>query len=80
MTWTATGSGKFDENDEEGWTLLPGGKVLTVDAYTDIGDPSGTNSEIYDPSYRLMDERRQHDCAAVGFAWLVRSGSRDVAA
>jgi hypothetical protein len=50
LTWTATGSGKFDENDEEGWNLLPGGKVLTVDAYTDIGDPSGTNSEIYDPN------------------------------
>ena len=33
LTWTSTGSGKFDENDEEGWTLLPGGKVLTVDAY-----------------------------------------------
>ncbi|PYX02251.1 MAG: hypothetical protein DMG85_21865 [Acidobacteria bacterium] len=23
LTWTATGSGKFDINDEEGWTLLP---------------------------------------------------------
>ena len=27
-TWTSTGSGKFDDNDEEGWVLLPGGKVL----------------------------------------------------
>ena len=26
LTWTATGSGKFDENDEEGWNLLPGGQ------------------------------------------------------
>ncbi len=50
MTWTATGSGKFDENDEEGWNLLPGGKVLTVDAYTNIGDPNGKNSEIYNPT------------------------------
>jgi len=32
-TWATTGTGKFDDNDEEGWTLLPGGKVLTVDAY-----------------------------------------------
>jgi hypothetical protein len=32
MTWTATGAGKNDENDEEGWTLLPSGQVLTVDA------------------------------------------------
>lgn len=32
-SWATTGTGKFDENDEEGWTLLPGGKILTVDAY-----------------------------------------------
>jgi hypothetical protein len=50
LTWTATGTNKFDENDEEGWTLLPSGKVLTVDAYVDIGDPNGMNSELYDPS------------------------------
>jgi hypothetical protein len=50
LTWTPTGSGKFDENDEEGWNLLPGGKVLTVDAYTNMNDPTGTNSEIYSPS------------------------------
>ena len=50
LTWTPTGSGKFDENDEEGWTLLPGGKVLTVDAYVGMFDPNGTNSEIYNPS------------------------------
>ena len=49
LTWSATGSGKFDENDEEGWTLLPSGKVLTVDAYVDRFDPNGTNSELYDP-------------------------------
>ena len=57
MTWTETGtSTKADLNDEEGWTLLPNGKVLTVDCYTDAffhlipsypTDP--TNSEIYDP-------------------------------
>jgi len=50
LTWTPTGSGKFDSNDEEGWTLLPSGKVLTVDAYTDLDDPNGTNSELYTPS------------------------------
>ncbi len=49
MTYTATGSGKFDENDEEGWTLLPNGKVLAVDAYVDLSDPNGKNSEVYDP-------------------------------
>jgi len=50
LTWSTTGSGKFDSNDEEGWTLLPSGKVLTVDAYVDLDDPNGTNSELYDPA------------------------------
>ena len=53
LTWTPTGTGKFDINDEEGWTLLPNGRVLTVDAYVPTKtfpyDPTGTNSEIYDP-------------------------------
>ncbi|HTV64522.1 MAG TPA: hypothetical protein VMD98_02900 [Bryocella sp.] len=50
LTWTPTGTGKFDENDEEGWVLLPNGKVLTVDCYVNLNDPNGTNSELYDPS------------------------------
>lgn len=48
-TWAATGTGKFDDNDEEGWTMLPGGKILTVDAYV----PSGCckmGYQIYDPT------------------------------
>jgi hypothetical protein len=45
LTWTSTGTGKADVNDEEGWTLLPGGKVLTVDA-----NNGSTNSEIYNPA------------------------------
>ena len=57
MSWTQTGtSTKYDLNDEEGWTLLPNGKVLTVDCYTDfifglVGHypRNPTNSEIYDP-------------------------------
>jgi hypothetical protein len=53
LTWTPTGAGKFDPNDEEGWTLLPNGKVLTVDAYVPIAPfpylPKGTNSELYNP-------------------------------
>ncbi|HEY6252560.1 MAG TPA: kelch repeat-containing protein [Candidatus Angelobacter sp.] len=44
LTWTATGSGKADSNTEEGWTLLPNGKVLAVDTQ------NGTNSELYNPS------------------------------
>ncbi|HXA35771.1 MAG TPA: hypothetical protein VNW26_05515 [Steroidobacteraceae bacterium] len=57
LTWTETGTAtKADLNDEEGWTLLPNGKVLTVDCYTDFffglvpSYPANpTNSEIYDP-------------------------------
>ena len=30
--------------------MLPGGKVLTVDAYVNRFDPNGKNSELYDPS------------------------------
>ncbi|HEY2446699.1 MAG TPA: hypothetical protein VGI20_13270 [Rhizomicrobium sp.] len=45
VTWTATGSGKYGSNDEEGWTLLPTGDVLTVD----VGGGNST-AELYDPS------------------------------
>jgi hypothetical protein len=49
LTWTATGTGKFDVYDEEAWALLPNGKVLTVDAYVFTGT-CGTGTEIYDPA------------------------------
>jgi hypothetical protein len=53
LTWTSTGAGKFDPNDEEGWTLLPNKQVLTVDAYVPIPpfpyEPTGMNSELYNP-------------------------------
>ena len=32
LTWTSGGTGKLDRYDEEGWTLLPEGTVLTTDA------------------------------------------------
>jgi hypothetical protein len=48
-TWTATGTGKFDDNDEEGWTMMPGGKILTVDAY--VGSTCCSKGyQIYDPT------------------------------
>jgi hypothetical protein len=47
FTWAATGTGKADWNDEEGWTMLPGGNILTVDAYVGSYNSTGTNSEIY---------------------------------
>jgi hypothetical protein len=45
--------GKFDENQEEGWTLLPNGNVLTVDAYWNVKDPTGVNYETYDPTTQV---------------------------
>lgn len=48
LTWSATGAaGKADFNEEEGWTLLPNGTVLTVDTNN---TNNNTNSEIFDPS------------------------------
>jgi hypothetical protein len=43
LTWTTTGQNKADSNSEEGWTLLPNGKVLTVDATLSL------NSELFTP-------------------------------
>lgn len=43
LTWADTGANKADTNHEEGWTLLPSGKVLTVD------NNNGTQSELYNP-------------------------------
>jgi hypothetical protein len=53
QSWTQLDeSSKFDEFDEEGWTLLPNGKVLTVDAYVGSYDAGGMNSELWDPGAR----------------------------
>lgn len=42
--------GKNDDFDEEGWNLLPGGDVLTVDAYTSNTVLTGANSEVFNPA------------------------------
>jgi hypothetical protein len=47
MTWTFTGANKQDLYDEEGWTLLPDGTVLTVDV-ANAAHP--THAEKYLPS------------------------------
>jgi hypothetical protein len=49
LTWTATGTGKFDVYDEEAVALLQNGNVLTVDAYVGTGT-CGRGTEIYTPS------------------------------
>src|SRR5215471_15102189 len=71
ITWTPTGTGKFDENDEEGWTLLPSGKVLTVDAYVNA-TCCKLGSEIYDPSIGTWSS------AGSTVVNLVDSGSREL--
>ncbi|MGA2759520.1 MAG: hypothetical protein ABSF08_04250, partial [Candidatus Cybelea sp.] len=43
MTWTQVGTGKYDQNSEEGWTLLRNGQVLTADV---VREP---NSELFNP-------------------------------
>src|SRR5581483_790938 len=52
LTWNvfnnnSTSSGKTDPNAEEGWTLLPNKKVLTVDTQAPFNLPF--NSEIFNP-------------------------------
>ena len=47
LTWTPTGNGKADNFSEEGFCLLPSGKLLLVDC------SNGTNSELYDPATGL---------------------------
>jgi hypothetical protein len=46
FTWKiiGAGNGKADQNSEEGWELLPNGKVLAVDVW----DPP--NSELFNPA------------------------------
>jgi len=48
VTWTSTGTGKNDDNNEEGWTLLPTGKVLAVDVWATARKNSA--AELYDPT------------------------------
>jgi len=50
LTPTSGFKNKFDENTEEGWTLLPNGNLLTVDTYVPLGSSIGNDSETYDPA------------------------------
>jgi len=45
VTWASTGAGKGDANDEEGWTSLADGEVLTVDTNRGLGADSP--AELY---------------------------------
>lgn len=62
MSWTQVNEiSKYDEFDEEGWTLLPHSQVLTVDAYVGCAPShpkcaqsgnSGTHSELWVGGWR----------------------------
>ncbi|HTW30233.1 MAG TPA: Ig-like domain-containing protein [Candidatus Sulfotelmatobacter sp.] len=43
----SSSDGVFDDFDEEGFTLLPNGNVLTVDAYVGSYSATGMNSQLY---------------------------------
>ena len=46
LTWTITGTGKADDNSEEGWSLLPDGNILTAD----VLNSNPKQSELYTAS------------------------------
>lgn len=52
VTWTTTSAGKADANDEEGWTFLANGQVLTVDTHpcANPGVCAPTAAERFAPS------------------------------
>jgi hypothetical protein len=46
LTWRVIpGTGKEEPNDEEGWTLLPNGQVLTLDVWEGIG-----GTQVFNPA------------------------------
>jgi len=77
LHWTSTGTGKADGYDEEGFTLLPNGKVLTVD----LG--ISKNSELYDPTTgawssggnTVVDFSNPNPCYEIGPAVLRPDGT-----
>ena len=71
-TWASTGTGKFDWNDEEGWTLLPSGKVLTVDAYVNT-TCCNLGYQLYSPSTGAWTTPNNNTVVN-----LVDSGSREL--
>jgi hypothetical protein len=54
VTWTTTGTGKVDDNNEEGWGNLPNGDIFDVDVFA-LCNP-GDHYETYDPSHGAWTE------------------------
>jgi hypothetical protein len=53
MTWTQVGTGKHDQNSEEGWTLLRNGQILAADV---LQEP---NSELFSPKNSMWSTIEQ---------------------
>ena len=63
LTWTPTGSGKFNENDDGRMEFTPRGQGTDVgDAYTNIGDPNGKNSKSTIPRLARGPARAAQSC------------------
>jgi hypothetical protein len=87
LAWTATGTGKADSNDEEGWTLLPSGDLLAVDIlnapHTELYNPSTgvwtlTGSTV-DPVTDVSGYEEGPDLLLPGTASVLAVGAGDVA-
>ena len=72
LTWTPTGENKFDVHDEEGWTLLPNKKVLTVDTYVFRVRSCRHELGNLQPQFGQVVQRWQYHCAALGLRRSVR--------
>ncbi len=76
VTWTILTSGqtgKQDNNDEEGWTLIPNNRFLTVDTWRGITDPA-SKTEIFDMNTNTWSDGND-TCSQ-----LVDAGSHEVGA
>ena len=72
-TWTQAASKVYqDSSDEEGWSVLLGGKVLTYDLDPSIASGQGY-AEIYDPSRNLWSGVSPTDGTAKGDLPLLSS-------
>lgn len=79
-SWTSTGTGKADTNSEEGFTLLPNGKVLTIDtqdiSHTELYDyTTGKWSASPDTVLPLTVICKKGDVAEIGPAVLRPGGT-----
>ena len=59
LTWTAAGQNKADINDEESWSVLFDGRIVTADANGGVSGSDTQHSEIYDPTMDMWSSLPQ---------------------